>query len=108
MGTVAIHFTLDADAGQIVSDRGIPLPTEDEVKEVERALRCLVPARAPASVSAVLNAAWLLAEDADLWKKHSGLGERKTQILTELSLKTLEVFDIAERRSEHEAAKTAK
>ena len=93
------------DAERVVAAKGIRLPTDGEIVDVERSFRGVVPADNPPGVSAILNAAWRLAEDPNPWTEYPGLNERKSSVLNELTLKTLEVFDIAERLPRDRQAK---
>ncbi|MHB1549873.1 MAG: hypothetical protein ACYCX6_01565 [Vulcanimicrobiaceae bacterium] len=65
-----------------------------EVDRILSRLKHVAPAEGCKSIADILNAAWLVYNDVNFWNEHPKIEERKTEVLKELVLKNLEVFEI--------------
>ena len=59
-----------------------------------------MPAEGCKAAADILNAAWAAYSDVDLWKEYPKIQQRKTEVLKELILKNLEIFEIERIQSE--------
>jgi hypothetical protein len=85
-------------AHHLIDATGIVLPTQDEQQRIANDFRRVRPAENTKSLADILNAAWLLSEDHQLWSDLPQLEPRRDRILRELVLKNVEVFEIEQRR----------
>ena len=60
----------------------------------------MVPAEDCKTMADILNAAWLANDDETLYNEPPALKDRKSEVLKELCLKNLEVFEIEQRLAE--------
>jgi hypothetical protein len=85
----------------IPEDLAPPLENgQDKVHEILRWIRHVVPARGARSLAEILEAAWLAFEDEGLWREIPELHSKKDDVLKELILKNIEIFEIEKRQSE--------
>jgi len=82
-----------AKAGDIISETNIPRPSNEERKRICKRFELVVPASQCKSLTDILNSAWQAYHDPDLWKKIPDVLERKNQILKDLVLKNIEIFE---------------
>ena len=86
---------LIARADSLISETNIQKPDPLEVKRIHRQLGLMVPAQHSKSLSNILNAAWMAYEDKSLWKSiMEEPGRQKEQILKDLILKNIEIFEV--------------
>ena len=96
--TVATRIdSLIDHVGAYIGEKGITLPTPDEVAEVGRAFEGLIPAAHPASLPAIVNAGWKAVHTPSLWSSYPQVHERRPTVLNELMLKTAQVLEVRER-----------
>jgi hypothetical protein len=81
-------------ADKFVADAHIVMHSEEETQRVLDRIRLVVPAEQCKTIADILNAAWLAKDDQDLWREYPSLRKRKDDVLKELALKNLEVFEI--------------
>jgi hypothetical protein len=86
--------TAAQDALTTASLRQAANATNAEVQRIVARLRRVVPAEHCTSLADIINAAWVLAHDADLWKDNPELHGNRQQILRELVLKNVEILEI--------------
>jgi hypothetical protein len=91
---IAGELRREADAA--AQKAGIRAKTKggDEVKRIAARLRRVVPAEHCTSLADIINAAWTVAQEPDLWKDTPELHEKRATILRELVLKNIEIFEI--------------
>lgn len=87
------------EAHNCISKTQLKLPSREEADRIAADLRRFSPAEDSASLADILNAAWQLDADCTLWSSDSQIRKRKDQVLRELVLKNIELFEI-ERRLE--------
>ena len=98
----ALDKVIDAlidKAGHFVGPERTRLPTTDEAHRIAKQLRKVIPAEDSQSLPDILNAAWELSEDTDLWAEYPQIVGKRDRVLRELVLKNIEVFEV-ERRLE--------
>ena len=83
-----------AEARQFIDSAKIPDRNAAEVDRILDRFAQVVPAARCASVADILSAAWKAQEDATFWAAETGIQQRKDEVLKELALKNLEVFEI--------------
>lgn len=83
-----------AKAGDIISETNIPRPSDEERKRICKRFELVVPASQCKSLVEILNAAWWAYGNADLWKGTPDVFEQKDQILKDLVLKNIEIFEV--------------
>lgn len=72
----------------------IPSTSVDRVRDAFECFKLIVPATGAESLANILNAGWKAYLDADLWKEIPHVQRRKREVLSELILKSVEVFEI--------------
>lgn len=82
------------EAKQFIDTAKIPDRNSEDINRILQRFALVVPAEQCASVADVLNAGWMAQEDADFWKDEAGIQQRKNDVLKELVLKNLELFEI--------------
>jgi len=87
-------------AQALLSDEFVPTPSDDEASQILRWIRLVVPAKGARSLADILNAAWLAFEDKTLWKDIPDLHKKKDDVLKELILKNIEIFEIESRQKD--------
>jgi len=75
-------------------ERGLGRRDNAEIKKARADLELLVPASEMSQVQSVLNAAWQVHVEDDVWCEYQDVLERKDEILNELLLKSFEVNQI--------------
>lgn len=75
------------EAGMLPQDR-------KEVATIAAAFRKLIPATRVKSLASIMHAGWQVFHEADLWQNYPNVRERRSEVLNELVLKTVEVFEI--------------
>ena len=60
----------------------------------------VVPAKDARSLADILNAAWLAFEDEGLWESIPELHRKRDEVLKELILKNIDIFEIERRQQE--------
>ncbi len=84
-------------AGDLIEDTGINLPTDQGAAAIFDRFKLGIPAVGVKCISDILNAGWRAYEDSDFWKGDLQLAEdtnRRKKNLSELILKSFEVFEI--------------
>ncbi len=89
-----------SEADTKIRDSGIELPSQDEVTRINLRFKRVVPAEGCKRLSDILNAGWQAWSDPDLWKDMPEVNEDKDEILKELVLKNIELFEIEQMISE--------
>ena len=92
-GVAAVSNRLMDEAENTVKLSGVILRTPDEVARIQKRLRLGVPAERCRSIADVVNAAWAASEEPTLWADVPTMGGRKQQVMKDLVLKNLEVFE---------------
>ncbi len=81
-------------AGEEVARANLPLADNAKVNQIRDRLKLAVPAEKAASLTDILNAAWVVFEDSTLWADAPALLNDRDHVVKELVLKSLEVFEI--------------
>jgi hypothetical protein len=76
---------------------GLGWGSNAEVQRIYECLQLVVPASATKTLSDIVNAAWRADLDAEFWKGNAAVQREKTSVLTELTLKSVEVQEIEAR-----------
>ncbi|MEK7702408.1 MAG: hypothetical protein AAB317_00405 [Nitrospirota bacterium] len=90
------------DIIQIVDDlikaTSIVQSTSAEAERIRSRLRQIVPAEKAKGIADIINAAWELHDDPELWNDHPAISEKnKNQIFRDVVLKNIEIFEIEQR-----------
>ena len=93
-----LRSTIFEKVQTLMADAHIPTPVESEAIKILRWIKHVVPAKGAASLADILNAAWLAFEDDKLWKNIPELHSKKDDVLKELILKNIEIFEIENRQ----------
>ncbi|MCW3094944.1 MAG: hypothetical protein JWL77_562 [Chthonomonadaceae bacterium] len=72
----------------------IPKPSIEEAQRIYERFLLVVPAENAKCLADILNAAWLAYEEPDLWNKIPRISQARDEVLKELVLKNIEVFEI--------------
>ena len=83
-----------AKAEDIISKTNISRPSDEGSKKIYKRFKLVVPAQNCKSLSEILNAAWQAYGNPDLWKEIPNVVEHKDQILKDLVLKNIEIFEV--------------
>lgn len=75
-------------------ESGVLPQNRKEVATVAASFRKLIPAMGVESLSSITHAGWEVFHEMDLWQNYPNVRERRLEVLNELVLKTVEVFDI--------------
>jgi len=89
----AVSDLLIEEAALTATSAGLAMGTRAEVARIQKRFHLGVPAETCASIADIVNAAWLVSEDPTLWADVPTMSERREQVLKELVLKNLEVFE---------------
>jgi hypothetical protein len=81
-------------AKSIVDSSALEKPSKNEQERIYHRLKNVVPAEDCKTLPDILNAAWRAYEDPDLWKGNPRLKSNKDNILKNIVLKNIEVFEI--------------
>jgi len=82
---------------EYASDAGLPKRShadEEEERRIRSRFDKVAPAEDCSSIAHILNAAWGAYEDESMWQHYSKLRSNKRRVLSDLILKSLEVFEI--------------
>lgn len=94
-----IHDIID-DARSAINKAKIPLPSDEEQRKILSRFNKVVPPEEADSLTNILNAAWIAAEDETFWKGNPAIGDNSDTILRDLVLKAVEILDIKQTLSE--------
>ena len=86
------HLLID-EADRTARSTGVALRTPTEVDRIRKRFDLGAPAEDCQSIADVVNAAWAAGDDPNLWADVPTMAEKKGQVLKELVLKNLEVFE---------------
>ena len=84
---------LISKAEGLISESNIPKPSDEESKRICKRFELVVPASRCKSLTDILNSAWQAYHNPDLWKNIPDVLKRKDQILKDLVLKNIEIFE---------------
>lgn len=87
---------LRVHAEAAIAESGLPQRDNEQVERIHACFRRVVPPQNCKSLADILNGGWKAALQGDLWSKLPEVAARKDEILKELILKSIEVFDIEE------------
>jgi hypothetical protein len=79
---------------KIATDCGISSRDQAGVSAVVAAFEKLVPATEAQSLSTIIDAGWRAVSDSNFWSNYPHLRNRMSEVLNELVLKSVEVFEI--------------
>ena len=96
----ALRDAISIKVEQFLSSDLAPHPDGEEVRRILRCVKQVVPAKDARSLADILNAAWLAFEDERLWESIPELHRKKDEVLKELILKNIEIFEIERRQQE--------
>jgi hypothetical protein len=88
---------LTREVNDLLSNEHIDIPSEHETRRILGWIKHVVPAKDPRSLADIVNAAWLAFEDATLWADIPELHKKRDDVLKELILKNIEIFEINNR-----------
>lgn len=77
-----------------IDESKITLSNDAETTKIYERFKKVVPPETTASLADILNAAWMAAEDHNLWNDIPTILSRRESILRELVLKSIEIYDI--------------
>ncbi len=83
----------------VVDESGAPLPSIEEAERILGFFSKLIPPQNVRSLSDIINAAWLATHDEEFWSDKK-LVQGDANVLDELVLKTIEVFDFEQSLAE--------
>jgi hypothetical protein len=92
--------SLLAEVDTIANAAKIAAASDEKIREAFECFKLLVPTTNAGSLVNILVAGWKAYHDADLWKEMPHVLQRKREILNELVLKSVEVFEIEQILSE--------
>ena len=94
---------LIAKADEIITGTDTEKPDSKEIDRIAEKLRLMVPAQRCKSLPDILNAAWRVYEEEDLWESTiEEPGRQKDQILKDLILKNVEIFEVEQLLRQHQ------
>lgn len=85
---------LITEAQTLLKLAGIKLPEEAAISRIVQRYGLVVPAERSGSLSAILNAAWRVTNDAAFWQTIPQISTNKAHVLKELVLKNIEILEI--------------
>ena len=88
------------DQAKIIMGAVLTPRSNDEVHGILERIRQVAPAEGCKHMANIINAAWRANNDADLWKDFNNVKERKPEVLKDLILKNLEIYEIERTLSE--------
>ena len=88
--------TIIQEAERIVAASGIPASNPGQVDRIYARFTLVVPAEKCLCLADILNAAWKAFRDNIFWQGDPQIGDKKDEILKELVLKNIELFEIQE------------
>jgi hypothetical protein len=88
--------SLIARARDLVQEAHIQHGSPSEVRRIRQVFELIVPAADCKSLADILNAGWEAFQDPDLWTKaqHRHVKGRQHEVLKELLLKNIQLFDV--------------
>jgi hypothetical protein len=92
--------TLISIADEAVIEAGIACSTREEVQRIRKRFEYAVPAENARCLADILNASWDAFEDQSLWNNIPHMSAIKSRALKELTLKSIEIFEIEQIMSE--------
>ena len=75
---------------------GIPASDPAQVDRIYVRFKLVVPAEKCLCLADILNAAWKAFRDTTFWQGDPQIGDKKDEVLKELVLKNIELFEIQE------------
>jgi hypothetical protein len=81
-------------ADHIVTASGLPATSSGQVARIFARLKLVVPAEKCACLADILNAAWMAFRDDTFWQDSPQIAAKKDEVLKELVLKNIELFEI--------------
>ncbi|MEW6364961.1 MAG: hypothetical protein AB1714_10015 [Acidobacteriota bacterium] len=81
-------------AADLVAASSVQLSSEEETNRILERFKLVAPAEHCRGLADIFNAGWLVAEDPGFWKELPVVHERRDEILKELVLKNIEVFEV--------------
>lgn len=81
------------EADVLITNSGIQKWDANEAKRIYNDFVIAIPARSSKTLPDILNAAWLAYHDKNLWNDIPQIKDRKDEVLKELVLKNIEVFE---------------
>lgn len=92
VGNAVAHIV--GQANQVVANSGLPAPTDAEAARILAKFDLVVPAEKCAGLPDILNAAWRAFNDPAFWQNNPQISSKKDEVLKELVLKNIELFEI--------------
>ena len=89
-----ISDELISKAEDIIAETEIPKPSKMESNRISKRFELVVPASRCKCLADILNAAWQAYGNHNLWKEVPEVVEHKNQILKDLVLKNIEIFEV--------------
>ena len=83
-------------AKYIISKTNIPTASDIECERICERFDFVVPASKCKSLTDILNSAWHAYHNPELWKNIPDIAKNKNQILKDLVLKNIEIFEVEE------------
>lgn len=91
------------EAAAVVKAAGLLAPQPSETDRILARFRQAVPAEQCTSLTALLNAGWLVFSDPDFWPSELVPAESRHEVLRELLLKNFEIFEMEHIKGGHPA-----
>jgi hypothetical protein len=82
------------EAEGVATASGIPATTAAQVNRIYERYKLVIPAEDCECIADILNAAWMAFRDDTLWQDNTQIAAKKDEVLKELVLKNIEVFEI--------------
>jgi hypothetical protein len=86
--------TIIREADRVVAASCIPQSDRGQVERIYARFKMVVPAERCLCLADILNAAWRAFRDSTFWQGDPQIGDKKDDILKELVLKNIELFEI--------------
>jgi hypothetical protein len=86
--------TIMQQANQVVAASLLPSSTSTEVNRIYSRYKLVVPAEKCICLADILNAAWKAYRDSDFWGASQQAPTKRDEVLKELVLKNIEIFEI--------------
>jgi hypothetical protein len=96
-GAIQAKPQLLREIEQLVSTAKISSGSKDEVDRILKCFKLVVPAAATTCLADIINAAWAANVDPTFWDGNPAVQRAKGLVLTELTLKSIEVQEIESR-----------
>ena len=85
------------EAKRIAHDLGVVPRNKNAIQKALRDLQRIIPASAAPDLATIANAGWMAHHDADLWADYTDVAKRRSAVLNDLVLKSVEILDIRSR-----------